>query len=280
VSTGSTGGAVNVTAAVAKPAAGQRAETGLSKQTRLEMAAGRRAAERGALQTAVPSALKRTNGTANGTPFSLDEPVDTGLLEAAANQPTDLAKDIQHEVPVLDFPPPVNECVSTETAALNFLEDFFGTGKRHLVAIKKCKGKKPDIKARHFDAADLSGQEQFITDHGNAGYDLYFSPNQIEGPLHKKATKNDVVEAAYLWIDLDPRVDEPLEAERAAMLALLTTNLPEGVPRPNRVIDSGRGFWGYWKLDKPAPVDGAQYKDGRIVCNNPLTDIVESTGAV
>jgi hypothetical protein len=112
MNTGETG---NVTAAVtAKPAAGQRAETGLSERTRLEMAAGRRAAERRALQTAVPSAPKRTSGTANGMPFSLDEPVDTGLLEATANQPTDLAKDIQHEAPVLDFPP-VQERVNAET---------------------------------------------------------------------------------------------------------------------------------------------------------------------
>src|ERR1019366_8008634 len=103
--------------------------------------------------------------------------------------------------------------------------------------------------------------------------DLYFSPNPIKGTLHKKANKNHVAEARHLWIDLDPREGQPLEAERAAMLALLTSNLPQGIPRPNRVIDSGRGYWGYWQLAVPQPVDGSM--DG---VNGPLTDAVECYG--
>jgi hypothetical protein len=152
VSTGCTGGAPIFTVAVtAGLTDGPRAEMGLSERTRLEMAAGRRAAERRAAQAAIPSA-KKSSVIANATPFSLGEPVNTGLLEAAANQPTDLAKDIQHEVPVLDFPP-VQERVNAETAALTFLDDFFGADMRHLVAIKKGQGKN-EIKAHHFDAAD------------------------------------------------------------------------------------------------------------------------------
>ena len=162
---------------------------------------------------------------------------------------------------------------SGTSPSLDFLEDFFGADKRHLVAIKKHEAKKPDIKARHFDAMDRAGQQKFITDHSEAGFDLYFSPNPIKGTLYKKATKNDVIEARHLWIDLDPRSDEPLEAERAAMLALLTTDLPPGMPRPNRVIDSGRGYWGYWRLATPQPVDGSKNK-----VNGPLTEAVECYG--
>ena len=149
---------------------------------------------------------------------------------------------------------------------------FLAQDKRHLVAIKKGNGKN-EIKAQHFDAADRAGQQAFITDNGNAGFDLYFTPNPVKGTLHKKASKNDIVEARHLWVDLDPRKNEPLETERAAMLALLTTELPDGLPRPNRVIDSGRGFWGYWKLDKPAPVDGSKNN-----VNGPLTETVECYG--
>ena len=58
------------------------------------------------------------------------------------------------------------------------------------------------------------------------------------------------------------------------MLALLTTNLPQGIPRPNRVIDSGRGYWGYWKLASQQPVDGSTEQRP----NSPLTDTVESYG--
>ncbi len=156
--------------------------------------------------------------------------------------------------------------------ALDFLDDFFGNAKRHLVAIKKGNGKN-DIKARHFDADDRAGQQTFITDSGNAGFDLYFTPNPVRGTLHKKASKNDIIEARHLWVDLDPRKPESLEAERAAILSLLTTALPNGLPHPNCVIDSGRGFWGYWKLDKPAPVDGSQNN-----VNGPLTETVERYG--
>jgi hypothetical protein len=157
--------------------------------------------------------------------------------------------------------------------SLDFLDDFSGSGKRHLVAIKKRPGKPPIIKAHHFDADDRAGQEKFITDYGAAGFDIYFSLNPIKDTLHKKAKKGDVGEAGYLWIDLDPREDEPLEAERAAMLALLTTDLPEGMPRPNRVIDSGRGYWGLWKLAKQQPVDGSTNN-----VNGPLTEAVECYG--
>jgi hypothetical protein len=163
--------------------------------------------------------------------------------------------------------------------ALAFLEDLFGSEKRHLVAIKKREKGPPNIKAKHFDAIDRDGLKKFILEYSDAGFDLYFSPNPIKGTLHKKAKKRDVSEARHLWIDLDPRPSEPLEAERAAMLALLTTDLPQGLPRPNRVIDSGRGYWGYWKLAQPMPVDGAVHDEkGRFVRNNPLTEVVESYG--
>jgi hypothetical protein len=153
--------------------------------------------------------------------------------------------------------------------SLKFLDDFFGPEKRHLVAIRKREDGTSQIEAHHFQAVDRAGQQRFITEHQAAGYDLYFTPNPVTGVLHKKASKNDIPEGRWLWVDMDPRKGRPLEEERAAMLALLTTNLPPGIPRANRVIDSGRGYWGFWKLETPQPVDG---KDGQ------LTTTVESYG--
>ena len=66
-----------------------------------------------------------------------------------------------------------------------------------------------------------------------------------------KAAKADVASVGWLWVDVDPRIGEELEAERARILALLTTNLPKGVPPPSVTIDSGRGFWGLWRLAQP-----------------------------
>jgi hypothetical protein len=281
-------------------------------QRELEFEAGQRAAarHRGASPSVPPT---KTSGPNNVFQFP---PIHTGLAEAAnVGSPTSAAQQSEPATgpsgPHILAGPHVTELTepightgyglggntgatavtgvtgtnagkgsqSAASHSQDFLDDFFGSDKRHLVAIKKNNGKKPDIKARHFDAADRTGQQKFITDHGAAGFDIYFSPNPIMGTLHKKAKKNDVIEARHLWIDLDPRENEPLESERSAMLAQLTTNLPNGIPRPNRVIDSGRGYWGYWKLDKPALVDGAVYDDkGRFVGNKPLTDLVESYG--
>ena len=155
------------------------------------------------------------------------------------------------------------------------LEDFFGTDKRHLVAIKKPSPRIRSLISRPTISTLLIalGSKNLSPIAAPPASIIYFSPNPIKGTLHKKATKNDVVEARHLWIDLDPRPGEPLEAERAAMLALLTTNLPQGMPRPNRVIDSGRGYWGYWKLATPQPVDGSQNN-----VNGPLTEAVECYG--
>jgi hypothetical protein len=66
-----------------------------------------------------------------------------------------------------------------------------------------------------------------------------------------KATKADVASVGWLWVDLDPRAGEELDLERARLLGLLTTNLPKGVPPPSVIIDSGRGFWGLWRLAQP-----------------------------
>lgn len=66
-----------------------------------------------------------------------------------------------------------------------------------------------------------------------------------------KATKEDVGSVGWLWVDVDPRPGEELEPERVRILALLTTNLPKGVPPPSVIIDSGRGFWGLWRLAQP-----------------------------
>ena len=155
------------------------------------------------------------------------EQVETGIEEAFKDAMPAADGFEQQSLSGLDQP----DQSGPSGLALDFLNDFFGADKRHLVAIKKRNGKN-EIKAQHFDAADRAGHRAFITDNGNAGFDLYFMPNPVRGTLHKKASKNDIVEARHLWVDLDPRKTEPLETERTAMLALLTTELPDGLPRP------------------------------------------------
>jgi len=81
-----------------------------------------------------------------------------------------------------------------------------------------------------------------------------------------KAKKEDVASVGWLWVDLDPRAGEALDLERARLLGLLTTDLPKGVPPPSVIIDSGRGFWGLWRLAQPVvmpPADDAGWDAAR-----------------
>ena len=250
-------------------------------QTELEVDAGRKANARHGLPAGPVAPQKPNGGGGNVSQFSSGETIETGpdaafsvqqarereTLPAQHLAPPDVLVPVPKSTKKQDEQQPGPNGQGITSPALEFLNDFFGTEKRHLVAIKKNKGKGSDIRARHFDAVDHAEQQKFITDCSAEGFDIYFSPNPIKGTLHKKASKNDVAEARHLWIDLDPRKDEPLDAERAAMLALLTTNLPPGIPPPNRVIDSGRGYWGYWKLAAPQPVGGGE-----------LTEVVEAYG--
>jgi hypothetical protein len=87
------------------------------------------------------------------------------------------------------------------------------------------------------------------------GCKFYFSPGTIR-PGSQTTTKADMLASRWLWADLDPRNGKPLEAERNEMLALLTTDLPIGVARPTFIVDSGRGYWAFWRLTAPHVFDG------------------------
>jgi hypothetical protein len=87
------------------------------------------------------------------------------------------------------------------------------------------------------------------------GCKFYFSPSTIK-PGSQTTTKADMLSSEWLWADLDPRNGKPLDAERIEMLALLTTDLPMEVARPTFIVDSGRGYWAFWRLRAPHVFDG------------------------
>lgn len=81
---------------------------------------------------------------------------------------------------------------------------------------------------------------------------LYWMVNPAMRPLAKKASKEDVLEAVAVWVDVDPKKGEDPAAARADAIARL---MGYRVP-PSFVIDSGGGVQAGWLLDKPFPIDG------------------------
>jgi len=82
---------------------------------------------------------------------------------------------------------------------------------------------------------------------------FYFSPANIK-PGCNQTRKEDMLSSEWVWADLDPRIGENLDAERAAMDIMLGDEI--SAPAPTMIIDSGRGKWGLWKLSTPYLFDG------------------------
>jgi primase-polymerase (primpol)-like protein len=82
--------------------------------------------------------------------------------------------------------------------------------------------------------------DSFVEMH--AGKDLYFNPADVTGaPASGKASKADMAGSWWQWVDLDPPKGADLEAWRADAVTRLKAALP------TMIVDSGRGFWGFWK---------------------------------
>ncbi len=81
---------------------------------------------------------------------------------------------------------------------------------------------------------------------------VYFGPNPVRGRLTKKATKDDIAELRFVYVDIDPRAGADLDTDRARIRGLI-----ERYPcRPQMVVDSGNGYQLYWRLPEPLAADG------------------------
>lgn len=134
---------------------------------------------------------------------------------------------------------------------------------------------KPD--GATFQAGEEDELVAFLEKYEGGSHNVYFSVNPPVGRMSKKALRTDIERMAYLHVDLDPKdyvgddatpaeLEAHNEAERARLLALLTTNLPEGVPKPTAVVDSGGGYWGFWRLDEGFPIEGSEtrYEEAKL----------------
>jgi hypothetical protein len=103
---------------------------------------------------------------------------------------------------------------------------------------------------RFVDLAGASAACLWAADRNRRGANLYWTPAETFRPVHKKPRKRDLARVFWTWADVDPKAEtvEDLATERIAIEARLRGS------DPDLLIDSGRGFWAFWRLD--APLEG------------------------
>lgn len=90
---------------------------------------------------------------------------------------------------------------------------------------------------------------------------LYHHPNVIRKRMTSKAKKEDMAAFRAFHVDVDPAAGEDFEEERQRILQMLTDDLPEGVPPPSVIVDSGNGYQALFLLEEPLPIPSPSDSD-------------------
>ena len=145
--------------------------------------------------------------------------------------------------------------------SIEFLQAFRPTGFWVLTAITP---DKKSIETRSFASTEPNETIAWLRAKGES-HNLYFSVNPTTKPVRKKAEREDIASMAFLHVDIDPRPGRELESERKRTLTMLTDKLPESVPPPTWIIDSGGGYWAFWKLREPFLIeaDSSKYEEAK-----------------
>ncbi len=151
---------------------------------------------------------------------------------------------------------------STADPALiaEFLRNARPDGQFVLAAIR-VEGSAPKVRT-FYDAGEAG--EWAAGMNANRSYNLYWIHNRLRGSMDRKPAEEDVHEALFTHVDIDPRqpakdaTDEDKvrwnEIERERILA----EVRAFQPTPTLVVDSGGGFQCFWRLDAPFVVGGAR----------------------
>ena len=148
--------------------------------------------------------------------------------------------------------------------AIAFLARLWPEGLHNLVAIDPRTRKVFGI-TRPFPtgAPEL---RKFIERH--ARRNLYFTPNPPAATAPDgKLDKSEIAEAAYLWVDCDPKPNEPLASERARLKSEAVDLRIDAHP-PTFQIDSGGGYQHLWRVEN-LPLEEAEARNRGLarLCN-------------
>jgi hypothetical protein len=146
-------------------------------------------------------------------------------------------------------------------SAIDFCKMYSTDGRITLTAIR------PDRKAistKTFHLSDTAPLLEFLQLY-NGERNIYFGVNPAIRDISKKAEREDIKEVTYLHVDLDPRaceskdpkcIEQHFAAEVDRLLQELHINHQDKLPPPTFTIFSGGGIQGFYKLERPIPIDG------------------------
>jgi predicted P-loop ATPase len=150
--------------------------------------------------------------------------------------------------------------VPSPAASINFLKRFSPDGPWVLSSIAP-NGK--GIETCTFDPVQDKQAYEWIQKY-NGVRNLYFMVNPVIKAVSKKAKREDVLELAWLHVDIDARRGET--GEQAAKRGLKSLQAcPGSVPMPTCIVFSGGGVQAFWRLDGPLPINGEveAYEDAK-----------------
>ncbi|MCA0910071.1 primase-helicase family protein [Qipengyuania gaetbuli] len=134
--------------------------------------------------------------------------------------------------------------------AIGFLRQYRPEGPWVLTAIPDGGGR---TKTKTFQPETEAAAREWIQRWNEAErHHVYFMANPPMRDLDKKASKEDVKEAAVFYVDIDPKAGEDPAAARFAAIK----DLEAFDPPPSIIIDSGGGAQGIWLLEEALPIEG------------------------
>lgn len=140
--------------------------------------------------------------------------------------------------------------------AIEFLKKWEPEGPWVLTAISP---DKKSITTESFTSSREKEMSQWVG-RFNGERNIYFSVNVVMERNSErssfKAVKEEIKEARWLHVDVDPADGQDIREERERVLASFTEKLPKGLPDPTVIIFSGGGYQAFWRLEKPILIDG------------------------
>ncbi len=152
--------------------------------------------------------------------------------------------------------------------AVAFLECWQPGGPWVLTSIVPDSGK---ITTATFSANNLAQMREWIEARQNR-QNIYFTVNAVFGEVEVKPNKGAIAAIRALHVDVDPRVGEVPEKERARALQMLLAY----DPAPTVIVDSGGGIQAFWLTENDFAVGGSRDLSDlfrRDTNSGPLTDV-------